>query len=164
MCTSSNFLQKKIFIDIFLNTRNKKKKWKKLNFIIFHRIVDSHVCVFALGKSVRKKSAANEFKAFFVKRMKKIAYYLNISSVYTLQYVHFFIQYFFLRGPTKHHHHQQHWTCGDSLTYTNIFYLFFLSFIMNRMKMKINVCTIIYNYKVKSEKERQQKNARSLLQ
>lgn len=83
---------------------------KKLNFIIFHRIVDSHVCVFALGKSVREKSAANEFKAFFVKRMKKIkkiSYYLNISSVYTLQYVHFYIQ-FFLRGPTKHHHHQQH--------------------------------------------------------
>jgi len=127
---------------------------KKLNFIIFHRIVDSHVCVFALGKSVREKSAANEFKAFLWREWKKnrvlFKYLLRIhiaicSFLYTI---------FFCEAPRSIiiiNNIER----AEILLLIRIFFSFY--FIMNRMKMKMNVCMIIYNYKVKSEKERQQK-------
>lgn len=152
---------KKIFF-IFLWMRDPKRRRsrKKLNFIISHRIADSR-CVRAWQKC-EAKSAANEFKAFLWREWiwkKKLAYYLNISCVCI--YLHiaicsFLYTIFFLRGPTKHHH-QQHWTCGDSLTYTNIFFLILFLLWTEWEWLYVRLYTII---KSKCEKEKQRKKCK----
>ena len=110
------------------------------------------MCVFALGKSVREKSAANEFKAFCEENKKNRVLFKYLVRIYTHCNMFISIYNIFFARP-----HEAS-SSSTALNVRRFSYLYnFFSFIMNRMKMKMNVCTIIYNYKVKSEEERQRK-------